>query len=538
MVEESRYEDSGALVINPSTLLARVIVRQIIEAGVTDVVISPGSRNAPLSIAFHQASVKGLIKLHVRIDERTAAFFALGIAKASGRPVPIVCTSGTAVANYHPAVLEASHTNVPLLVLTADRPASLRKTGANQTTEQARIFGKAVRYFADVSGSVYPMELPFNSLQSGPVHLNIQFEEPLVGDKSDNWLNDLTITAPKVFDRKTPGTFYTKSTRGVLVIGHDRGGLSADAVISFAEELGWPVIAEDPLTFKNAISHASVFLTSKTIAEDLAPDTVVVIGRTTLSRSINAFIKMARKEIVIDPRMATVDSDRMANQKFLQLPKVEVQPADADYAEKWQKYSQRAAKMVGDISQWSEALIAREIGSAIPAGTSLFVSSSRPIRDLEGFASARIGVETFANRGLAGIDGNISTALGIASQRTSTVAVLGDLGFLHVLTGLIHNEDINLKIFVINNDGGGIFSTLSQRGVDGFEDVFGTPHGKDLAAIANAMGVPAKNISNQAELKAEIATPVKGVSVVVLTAPDREANADFLKKVYSQVDSM
>jgi 2-succinyl-5-enolpyruvyl-6-hydroxy-3-cyclohexene-1-carboxylate synthase len=538
MVEESRYEDSGALVINPSTLLARVIVRQIIEAGVTDVVISPGSRNAPLSIAFHQASVKGLIKLHVRIDERTAAFFALGIAKASGRPVPIVCTSGTAVANYHPAVLEASHTNVPLLVLTADRPASLRKTGANQTTEQARIFGKAVRYFADVSGSVYPMELPFNSLQSGPVHLNIQFEEPLVGDKSDNWLNDLTISAPKVFDRKTPGTFYTKSTRGVLVIGHDRGGLSADAVRRFAEELGWPVIAEDPLTFKNATSHASVFLTSKTIAEDLAPDTVVVIGRTTLSRSINAFIKMARKEIVIDPRMATVDSDRMANQKFLQLPKVEVQPADADYAEKWQKYSQRAAKMVGDISQWSEALIAREIGSAIPAGTSLFVSSSRPIRDIEGFASARIGVETFANRGLAGIDGNISTALGIASQRKETIALLGDLGFLHDLTGLIHNEAINLKIFVINNDGGGIFSTLSQRGVDGFEDVFGTPHGKDLAAIANAMGVPAKNISNQAELKAEIATPVKGVSVVVITAPDREANADFLKKIYSQVDSM
>jgi len=538
MVEESRYEDSGALVINPSTLLARVIVRQIIEAGVTDVVISPGSRNAPLSIAFHQASVKGLIKLHVRIDERTAAFFALGIAKASGRPVPIVCTSGTAVANYHPAVLEASHTNVPLLVLTADRPASLRKTGANQTTEQARIFGKAVRYFADVSGSVYPMELPFNSLQSGPVHLNIQFEEPLVGDKSDNWLNDLTITAPKVFDRKTPGTFYTKSTRGVLVIGHDRGGLNADAVRRFAEELGWPVIAEDPLTFKNAISHASIFLTSKTIAEDLAPDTVVVIGRTTLSRSINSFIKMARKEIVIDPRMATVDSDRMANQKFLQLPKVEVQPADADYAEKWQKYSQRAMKMVAEISQWSEAMIAREIGSAIPAGTSLFISSSRPIRDQEGFAEAREGVETFANRGLAGIDGNISTALGIASQRKQTIAVLGDLGFLHDLTGLIHKEDINLRIFVINNDGGGIFSTLSQRGVDGFEDVFGTPHGLDPAAIAASMGVAAKTIESQAQLTKELLEPVKGLSVVVVNVPHREANADLLKGIYSSVASM
>jgi 2-succinyl-5-enolpyruvyl-6-hydroxy-3-cyclohexene-1-carboxylate synthase len=414
----------------------------------------------------------------------------------------------------------------------------LRKTGANQTTEQARIFGKAVRYFADISGSVYPMELPFASLQSGPVHLNIQFEEPLIGDKSDNWLNDLTISTPRVFDRKTPGTFYTKSTRGVLVIGHDRGGLSADAVQKFSQELGWPVIAEDPLTFKNAISHASVFLTSKTITEDLAPDTVVVIGRTTLSRSINGFIKMARKEIVIDPRMATVDTDRLADQKFTQLPDVEVQPVDTEYAEKWNKYSLRAQKMVADISTWSEQLIAREIAAGVPTGTSLFISSSRPIRDLEGFAVARDGVETFANRGLAGIDGNISTALGIASQRKETIAVLGDLGFLHDLTGLIHKEKINLKIFVINNDGGGIFSTLSQRGVDGFEDVFGTPHGLDPAAIAQSMGIPAKTIGTQRELITELSVPVQGISVVEVNAPNREGNADFLKGIYNSVSSM
>ena len=538
MVEESHYEDGRALVINSSTLLARVIVRQIVEAGVRDVVISPGSRNAPLSLAFYQASKKGLINLHVRIDERTAAFFALGIAKASGLPVPIVCTSGTAVANYHPAVLEASHTNIPLLILTADRPASLRRTGANQTTEQARIFGKAVRYFADISGSAYPMELPFNSLHSGPVHLNIQFEEPLVGEKSDSWLENLTITAPKVFERKEPGTFYTKSTRGVLVIGHDRGGLGAESVKKFSEELGWPVIAEDPLTFNNALSHASIFLTTKTIAEDLAPDTVVVIGRTTLSRSINAFIKMARKEIVIDPRLATVDTDRMAAQKFTQLPVVEVQPVDADYAEKWNKYSLRASKMIGDISTWSEALIAREIAKGIPTGTSLFISSSRPIRDLEGFAFAREGVETFANRGLAGIDGNISTALGIASQRKESIAILGDLGFLHDLTGLIQKEEINLKIFVINNDGGGIFSTLSQRGVDGFEEVFGTPHGLDPAAIATSMGITAKTINSQAQLISELLAPVQGISVVVINAPDRNSNADFLKGIYSNISSM
>jgi 2-succinyl-5-enolpyruvyl-6-hydroxy-3-cyclohexene-1-carboxylate synthase len=247
---------------------------------------------------------------------------------------------------------------------------------------------------------------------------------------------------------------------------------------------------------------------------------------------------MARKEIVIDPRLATVDSDRMAAQKFMQLPVVEVQPGDADYAEKWKKYSLRASKMIGDISTWSEALIAREIAANIPDGTSLFISSSRPIRDLEGFASARAGVETFANRGLAGIDGNISTALGIASQRKATIAVLGDLGFLHDLTGLIQKEVINLKIFVINNDGGGIFSTLSQRGVDGFEEVFGTPHGLDLAAIATSMGITAKTINSQVQLISELSPPVQGISVVVINAPDRNANADFLKGIYSNISSM
>jgi len=538
MVEESSDEDCAVASMNQSTQLARVIVRQILEAGVTDVVISPGSRNAPLSIAFYQASARKLINLHVRIDERTAAFFALGIAKASGRPVPIVCTSGTAVANYHPAVLEASHTNLPLLLLTADRPASLRRTGANQTTEQARIFGRAVRYFADVSGAAFPMELPFYSLQSGPVHLNIQCEEPLVGDGDDSWLDALIVQPPQVFDRKSAGTFYTKSTRGVLVVGHDRAGFSVADVQAFAEKLGWPVISEDPLSFAGAIAHASVFLTSPSIAQDLAPDTVVVIGRTTLSRSINAFIKTARKEIAIDPRIATVDSDRLASQKFLQLPDVQVPQIDGEYLERWQKLSQRAKKLVAGISEWSEQLIAREIAAGIAPGISLYISSSRPIRDFEGFATPRAGVETFANRGLAGIDGNISTALGIASQRKATIAVLGDLGFLHDLTGLIHSENINLKIFVINNNGGGIFSTLSQRGVAGFEDVFGTPHGRDLVAIAQALGAPAKSISTEAELRSELNQPIQGISVVVIKTPDREKNADFIKSIYSSVSSM
>ena len=538
MVEESRHEDLGVDLVSTSTRLARVIVRQILEAGITDAVISPGSRNAPLTLALFAASEKGLIKLHVRIDERTAAFFALGVAKASKRPVPIVCTSGTAVANYHPAVLEASHSNTPLFVITADRPAELRKTGANQTTEQARIFGKSVRYFADVSGAVYPLEMPLNALQTGPVHINVQFDEPLIGDEDSSWLDGIVVTPPRIFDRKKAGVFNSKSTRGVLIIGQDRAGFDAADVEKFSKDLGWPVIAEDPLTFASAQSHASIFLTSTTIAKDLTPDTVVVIGRTTLSRSINSLISSARKKIVIDPRMATVDSDRSADQRFLELPKVEVAAADPEWVAKWSKYSQRTAKVVSELSVWSEPVIAREIGARVPSSTSLFISSSRPIRDIEGFAAARSGVETFANRGLAGIDGNISTALGIASVRKECVAVIGDLGFLHDLTGLIQNEEINLRIFVIDNNGGGIFSTLNARGSAGFETVFGTPHNLDICAITKAMGYESSKIENTAALIAQLSKPVEGVSICVVSAPSRESNAELIKSIYDKMASL
>jgi len=538
MVAESRHAMCGVTFLNTSTTLARTIVRQILEAGITDVVISPGSRNAPLSIAFSQAAARNLITLHTRIDERTAAFFALGIAKASKRAVPVICTSGTAAANYHPAILEASHSNLPLLVITADRPANLRRTGANQTTEQARIFGKAVRYFADVSGAAYPMELPFNSLRTGPVHLNIQFSEPLSPDDDTDWLATIKKREPLVLSEKSAGTFYTKSTRGILVIGHDRAGFSVEEVGKFAEDLGWPILAEDPLSFPDAISHASIFLTSQSITDELAPDTVVVIGRTTLSRPINRIISMARKSIVIDPRMLTVDSDRSADQKFTSLPICEKSVIDTEYLARWVKYGERAAKMVCEIKDWSEQVLAREFSANLPTGTTLFISSSRPIRDIEGFSTPRTGIETFANRGLAGIDGNISTALGIASQRKSTVALLGDLSFLHDITGLIHHEQINLKIYVVDNNGGGIFSTLSHRGVDGFEEVFGTPHNLDLQKIAAAFGIATNRVSNHSELKADLAKLVNGLSITVIEVPNREKNADNLAAIFKSIDSI
>ena len=538
MVEQSHHENCGATEVNNSTSLARVIVRQIIEAGIKDVVISPGSRNAPLSLAFFEASQEGLIKLHVRIDERTAAFFALGIIKSTGRPVPIVCTSGTAVANYHPAVLEANHTNAPLMVLTADRPAMLRKTGANQTTEQARIFGKAVRYFADVDGPVYPMELPLDSLRTGPIHLNLQFDEPLLPDDSSDWLSQID-GAPKEFVARTkPGTLRLVGARGVVVIGHDRGGLTVDEITRFTKVLGWPVIAEDPLSFPDAIAHASVFLASPEIRSTLIPQSVVVIGRTTLSRSINAFIKSSPITYVVDQRLATVDSDRQADRKFTELPDLQGVIQSDEWVAKWNKVAERAQKLIASLDGWNEAVIARAIAANIPNGTALFVSSSRPIRDLEGFAQPRGGVSTYANRGLAGIDGNISTALGVAYGHKATIALLGDLSFLHDLTGLVNKEEINCRFIVVNNDGGGIFSTLPQRGVNGFETVFGTPHGLNPAAIAQAMGIEAKQITTLKELEAEVKAPVSGISVVVCDVPDRESNADNLKKIIEALTSI
>ena len=522
--------------MNTSTSLARVVVRQLIEAGITDAVISPGSRNAPLSLAMYAAAEKKLLNLHIRIDERSAAYFALGLAKASGRPVPIVCTSGTAVANYHPAVLEAHHSNVPLLVLTADRPANLRRTGANQTTEQARIFGNSVRYFADISGGVFPLELPLDSLHRGPVHLNFQFAEPLLPDDDSDWLSEIKVSPKAKPTGKSAGTLKVNTARGVLIIGHDRGGLTVAEVSQIAADLHWPVIAEDPLSFPEAISHAALFLASPTIRKNLAPESVVIIGRTTLSRSINAFIASAKSQIVIDPRMATVDTYRVADQRFIATPKVVSLPSDQEWVERWEKFSQRTSKLVSDISDWSESALARELAKQL-AGA-VFIASSRPIRDLESFATARSGVETFANRGLAGIDGNISTALGIATARQSATAIIGDLAFLHDLTGLVGNSSANLRIIAINNDGGGIFSTLPQAGVAGFETVFGTPHGLNLEKVASGLGISAKTISSFAELTSELAKPISGFSVLVCQMPSRDANAAKLKALVSNLESI
>jgi 2-succinyl-5-enolpyruvyl-6-hydroxy-3-cyclohexene-1-carboxylate synthase len=511
-----------------STALARHTVRQLIELGVEDVVLSPGSRNAPLSIALHQAAEKGLIDLHVRIDERGAAFFALGISKASGKYVPVVCTSGTAVANYLPAVLEAHHSDVNLLVLTADRPARLRNTGSNQTTNQHGIFGEFVRSSMDTAA---PIDVTRILDGRGPVHINLQFDEPLLPEDSSDWLSGIhpEVNAEPIV---VPGEIDITTKRNLIIVGHDRAGFSVDEIDDLADDLAAPIVSEDPLVFEQAIAHAPIILSDERVRRELAAELVVVIGRTTLSRSTNAYIQGSSRVMVIDPRTEKIDTARTADELHRVIPKVKKTiEIDQAWHDSWHKYEEVAAAALAELPDWSEAEVASVVSEELENDSALFISSSRPIRDIESFAVPRSGIETYANRGLAGIDGNISTAMGISTKHDETYAVIGDLAFLHDISALSNPTSDTLTIIVVDNDGGGIFSTLPQRGVDGFEKIFGTPHGRDIAKIVSAFGVSSEEVRSAKELHIALQRIHPQLHVIVAKMPDREANADSIYKV-------
>ena len=508
-----------------STKLAHSLLRQLIEAGVSDFVISPGSRNAPLAIALGEAASKEIIDLHIKIDERGAAYYALGISKASNNYVAVICTSGTAAANFHPAALEAFHSNNKLILITADRPARLRRTGANQTTDQVNIY--PVIRTHDFAAEIDIKKL----LTGGVVHLNVQFDEPLVESEKTDWLAGLKISSNS-HENKISGKLEVDS--GVLIIGHDRAGYSVSEVNNFVSKLNWPVISEDPISFPQSIAHTSLFLSDPQIASKLAPENLIVIGRTTLSRSTNTFISLAKKVIVIDPRTADIDSKREADVILKALPN-EIVSAKADESI-WREASDAAAIQLENLT-WSEQLAITTICELLPDESALFVGSSRPVRDIEAFAHPRSGISVFANRGLAGIDGNISTAFGITNEFEKTTAILGDLTFLHDISALTNATVGNLRIFVIDNNGGGIFSTLPQAKTGNFEQLFGTPHNLDLLKVIAGFGVAVNNATSLIELQSAAIKEIKGFEVVVVNVPSRESNAEQLKSVTQRVSS-
>ncbi len=511
--------------MNPSTALARVLVDELVRGGVREAVLSPGSRSAPLAFALHDADRAGRLRLHVRIDERSAAFLALGLAKQSGRPVPVVTTSGTATANLHPAVLEASHAGVPLLLLTADRPPELRGSGANQTVDQVGLYGGAVRLFVEVGvpeeragQNAYWRAMTCRALAAalhdpGPVQLNLGLREPLVPEDGD-WVEPL--------DGRTDGGPWTVvvpppaapvvddlPARTVVVIGDCTADL-ARAALALAAARGFPVVAEPSSSAwsDEVVRSADLVLGAPGWLDQHAPERVLVVGRPTLSRAVGRLIAAAPADVV-GAHGRWTDPARRAERV---LPGVPVPDGlvDPSWLPSWAEAGTRARTAVDDLlaDDLSEPAVAAEVVAS--AGDLLVVGSSKPVRDLF-LAGGREGLRVLANRGAAGIDGTVSTAIGAAlAHGRRTLALLGDLTFLHDANGLVIGPDEprpDLTIVVVNNDGGAIFGLLEQGAPEhakAFERVFGTPHGVDLEALCAATRTPYSRATTRGELSAQL----------------------------------
>lgn len=535
------------MTFTPAPVLGEVVVDQLIRMRVRDAVISPGSRNAPLTMALWRAQSRGEIRLHTRIDERSAAFLALGIAKASGLPTPVICTSGSAAANLYPALLEAHHGGHSLIAVTADRPERLWQTGANQTTTQVGMFPSAIVKTLDlavegeVKGQVHRWRSSIAAAitSNRPTHINVEFDEPLVGGL--DWVEDIheDVDLPETRrDQSQPLRKYHQ--HGVILVGHDTAGISFDQIHQFSQQSGWPILSENPLLGSNLIGHASLILADSNRRARLKPEIAMTIGRLTLSRVINSYLATADYQIIVDERSRDIDIKRTGDEIHLAMPiikeKVDIDPH-------WQsafveESKQIATKLDSLLSNWSEPAVVRRVVRELPAGSALFVSSSRPIRDIESFALPRSGIEVFANRGLAGIDGNLSSALGIALCRDHTYAIVGDLAFLHDINGLLLGGDEihpDLTIIAISNDGGGIFSTLPQSDAPGFEKLFGTPHGRDLVKVAESYGIDAIAVRTLDALTAQLARGMDGIRVIVCEMPDRKSNARLLAEITSSL---
>ena len=525
--------------MNPSTAHAQVIVDELVRHGTTDAVLCPGSRSAPLAFALHAADAAGRLRLHVRIDERTAGFLALGLALRSGRPVPVVTTSGTAAANLHPAVLEAAHAGVPLLVLTADRPPQLIGTGANQTIAQPGIFGDAVRLASSPAPAVDPERengpwraaigravAAARGTPPGPVHLNLPFAEPLVPDDG---------AAPAGRPDGQPWTAVAR--RRVLADPLPLDPAAPTLVIAGAgapaavREWGLPVVAEPASGVWDAGLRAGPWLLGA-LPDDLVPAQVVVAGRPTLHRPV--------QRLLADPRVAVYALADPEGRGWTDVPgtvrAVVSAPAwtpSPDWTARWLDADAAAAKALDDALDGADAPVglrlARSLVEALPAGTLLVVGSSNPIRDVSLAAVPRNDVTVLANRGVAGIDGTVSTAVGAALAHGSagsfgqTYALLGDLTLLHDTTGLVIGPDEprpDLTIVVLNDGGGGIFGLLEQGGPEharSFERIFGTPHTVDLAALAAATGVAHVRVDDLAAFPTALA-PGPGIRLVEVPA--------------------
>ena len=565
-----------------STACARTLIDELARAGLTIAVLSPGSRSAPLALALADDD---RIRLHVVLDERSAAFFALGAAKASGRPAMVLCTSGTAAAHFHPAVLEADHSRVPLIVCTADRPAELRDTGAPQTTDQVHLYGDAVRFFADIPADGDPAAraawrpiaarawAEASGPPAGPVHLNVALREPLIS-------RDDEPSAAMAVGREDGRPWLVSHRGGVPAlggpealelaarIGNAERGLvvagwgSPPEAAECAEALRWPLLADaisGQRSCPQAITAYEALLRVPGFAEGRRPDVVIRFGGPLTSKVATGWLDASVHQILVDPDGAWLDPHRAVAERIPALPRL--RPGNAPAAEAWLDSwigAEEAARKALDAfldaeEQPFEGRVARDVAAVCAAAESqpaLLVASSMPVRDLEAFAG-RVPAKVYANRGVNGIDGLVSTVLGVAAGRAGpgerlsrpAVGLLGDLAFLHDAGGLLGApaQGLDAVFVVVDNGGGGIFSFLPQAAlpVERFELLFGTPPGADVAAVAQAYGVPAERVERPAEIApaVERALAAGGARLVVVPTGDRAANVERHRRAWAAVAS-
>lgn len=518
-----------------ATEQARALVIELIKSGVTDLVIAPGSRNGPISLAALAAADANLLNVAVRIDERSAAFTALGIAKVSKSPVAVVVTSGTAGAHLLPALIEADQSDIKLIAITADRPAALVNTGANQTIEQLNLFNSVTEVVVDLDSdwpaAKWQHELAVALNSSGVIHLNPRFAEPLKPDSV--W------QVPKI--EISVENAVAKSVNLNELINNKCGVVISDAqeikhAAEIARKLNWPLITEPAgMAGANLIKHGPIAIAK--LADQV--EIVVSCGRVGLARTTNALLNSKPRIAVKLPK-----SINRANAIYAscdQLDLSEVIPTDQKWLKTWQDNANAISTKIDELidnTKLSGLDVAQSLFTNLTKQNHLHVAASLSLRDLDFMMQENeIGLIT-VNRGVNGIDGVIASATGaaIAWQRTGgeqSYCLLGDVAFLHDLSSLAipATESLpNLRLIVVDNNGGGVFSTVEQHGATGFERVFGTPHKVNLENVLTGLGITVTKVESKSDL-ANIFIDKPGISAVLISNLDREQEAKLRREV-------
>ena len=531
-------EDNGVL----NATFCATLVDEWIRNGLTDAVVCPGSRSTPMAVAL---VADGRVRVHVHHDERSGSFMALGLARATGRAVMVLCTSGTAAVEFHPAVVEADLDRVPLLVVTADRPPRLRGVGAPQTIDQVDLYGTSVRLAIDAPVPDLSAQSSWRELANqtwwatsgadpGPVHCNLPFDEPLLGIPLA--LPPLEATAHAVVDLGDPFTDPGPlPERGVVIAGS--GIDDPDAILQLAETLGWPVLA-DPrsgcrVQHRCAIAHGDTLM--RVDGSHLNAEMILRFGALPASKVVGEWVAASQiPHVHVDPTAAVNDPSRSVTHRVRQsagayarsIQEIAEVSSDSAWLETWRRADDAVDAAIDSVLDQATAItepgIARKVVAAVPEGGTLVVSSSMPIRDVEWFSARRDGLTVVSNRGANGIDGVVSTAVGVALAGTPTALLIGDVAFLHDTNGLLGLDarEVDLCIVVVDNDGGGIFSFLPQAAAldpASFEQLFGTPHGVDLAMLSHAHGLPVLEATDDLTvgLAVEASLATGGVHIVL-----------------------